>query len=169
MLESIVSFTYFKRKLLKNEHLSIIRIIFLKLSGELMKKIILFGTISVLLILSGCASRPPNTISTYMPGDADRSCSSIMHEMSNIENEMNRKWGEKNNQTGANVALGVAGFFLIVPWFFMDLSGAEKTEWEAYKKRYEYLNILLTDKGCSPYISPNATVIKDGNTTKSAQ
>lgn len=84
--------------------------------------------------MSGCASRMPNTVSTFMPGDSEKSCETITLEMNNIESEMNRKWAEKNQQNGVNVALGVAGAFLISPWFFMDMSGAEKTEWESYKK-----------------------------------
>ncbi len=132
-----------------------------------MKRILSTAIIASSLIFVGCASRPPNTISTYMPGDTDRSCQSIMLEMSNIENEMNRKWSEKNQQIGTNVALGVAGAFLIVPWFFMDLSGAEKTEWEAYKKRFDYLNLLLTDKKCSPYVSKIPTA--ENNSTVSSK
>lgn len=123
-----------------------------------MKKVIIIGAASFLLI-TGCASRPPNTMSTYMPGDSERSCASLMHEMSNIENEMNRKWGERNQQIGTNVALGVAGAFLIVPWFFMDMSGAERTEWESYKKRFDYLGVILADKKCSPYKS----IVADNN------
>lgn len=125
-----------------------------------MKNIIIIGTASLLLI-TGCASRMPNTMPTYMPGDSERSCTSLIHEMGNIENEMNRKWGERNQQITANIALGVVGAFLIVPWFFMDMSGAERTEWESYKKRFDYLSILLSDKKCPPYKS----VIVDTNTS----
>lgn len=103
--------------------------------------------------MSGCASRMPNTVSTFMPGDSEKSCETITLEMNNIESEMNRKWAEKNQQNGINVALGVAGAFLIFPWFFMDMSGAEKTEWESYKKRFDHLGLLLADKKCSPFVS----------------
>ena len=111
------------------------------------KKSIVLG-IATLLLLSGCGSRQPNTISQYQPGDMKKSCTAIYMEVENLNNDINRKWSEKNQQTGANVALGVAGAFLLVPWFFMDFSGADRTEYESYKKRYDYLKILMVDKEC---------------------
>lgn len=120
-----------------------------------MKKFMLIGLTSFLL-LSGCSSRQPNVMSTYIPGDSERSCSSLMYEKDKLNSEMTAKWSEKNHQNGTNVALGIAGAFLIVPWFFMDMSGAERTEWESYKKRFDYLGVLMADKKCS--IDKNATV-----------
>lgn len=54
----------------------------------------------------------------------------------------------KTDKTGQNVALGVAGAFLLVPWFFMDFKEAEQTEYEAYRQRYNNLAMIAMDKNC---------------------
>jgi len=112
------------------------------------------------MILVGCSNRQAHTISEYQPGDSVKSCNALGMEISNLETDMNRKWSEKNKQTGTNVALGVAGAFLIVPWFFMDLSGAEKTEYESYKRRYDSLKIVLADKDCKTELDSIAQKVK---------
>ena len=64
-----------------------------------------------------------------------------------IEDEIQRLIPQ-TNKTGANIVLGVTGFFLIVPWFFMDLSKAEQIEIDAYRRRLNQLLIIAGDKGC---------------------
>jgi hypothetical protein len=115
------------------------------------------GLIMAGVMLQGCAGRQANTISMYMPGDRDRSCESLHMEMSNINNSMNRKLNEKNKTLGKNVVMGVAGAWLLVPWFFMDFSGTEKAEHEAFKNRYDYLGVLLAEGDCGPYQSRSKT------------
>lgn len=82
-------------------------------------------------------------------------------EMMNIDDNMNRKHSEKNKTLGKNVVLGVAGAWLLVPWFFMDFSGTEKAEFEAFKNRYDYLGVLLADKDCGPYQTTSEPVGND--------
>lgn len=67
--------------------------------------------------------------------------------MANVQGEMNRLL-PKSDKTGKNVALGVAGWFLLVPWFFMDFKNAEQTEYEAYRQRYNNLASIALSKGC---------------------
>ncbi len=55
----------------------------------------------------------------------------------------------KKDKTGQNVALGVAGWFLLVPWFFMDFKNTEATEYEAYRQRYQHLTSIAIDKNCA--------------------
>jgi hypothetical protein len=109
-------------------------------------------TIVVLVIASfcfSCAKRQAHTVMAYQPGDENRSCQSILSETSYYHNKINEKVGEVNSRTGKNVALGVTGAFLIVPLFFMDLSGAEKTELKSYKMRIERLQLIAMEKSCS--------------------
>ncbi|HYL89771.1 MAG TPA: hypothetical protein VEU32_13515 [Burkholderiales bacterium] len=58
------------------------------------------------------------------------------------------------DKTGQNVALGVAGVFLIVPWFFMDLSKADQVELEALRRRYNTLVIMASEKQCGFDVKP---------------
>jgi hypothetical protein len=52
------------------------------------------------------------------------------------------------SKTGSNTGLGVAGVFLIVPWFFMDFSEADEIEVNALIERHNHLLITAKDKSC---------------------
>ena len=95
----------------------------------------------------GCAGRTPNPVQTYQYGDEKRSCAGLRAELSNLEADIQRKLPD-SEKTGSNVALGVAGAFLLVPWFFMDFSKADQVEIEALRRRYNSLVIIAADKSC---------------------
>jgi hypothetical protein len=98
-------------------------------------------------LLAACAGRPANPVMVDQVGDNRRTCLSIETEMKAIEVELRRLIPE-TDKTGKNVALGVAGALFIVPLFFMDLGESEKIEVNAYRQRYNRLNILSVDKDC---------------------
>mgnify|MGYP007082185818 CR=1 FL=1 len=85
-------------------------------------------------------------ISQY--GDNQKSCRALEFEMTSIQGEIQRLLPQRD-KTGQNVALGVAGWFLLVPWFFMDFKNAEATEYEAFRQRYNHLASIAIDKRCS--------------------
>jgi hypothetical protein len=64
----------------------------------------------------------------------------------------------QKDKTGKNVALGVAGWFLLVPWFFMDFKNAEATEYEAYRQRYNHLASVAISKKCKVQIEQYPSV-----------
>lgn len=109
-------------------------------------KAIIFPLILCLGIY-GCAGRTPNPVIAQQYGDEKKSCSAIQKELTFIESEIKRMMPE-SDKTGQNVALGVAGVFLLVPWFFMDFSDADKVEINAYRRRYNQLVILADEKKC---------------------
>ena len=51
--------------------------------------------------------------------------------------------------TGKNVALGVTGFFLIVPLFFMDFKDAEEAEIKALRRRNQWLRETAYNNSCT--------------------
>ena len=55
----------------------------------------------------------------------------------------------KTDETQKNIALGISGMFIIIPWFFMDMSDAEQIEVKALRKRYNHLLVLGEENGCS--------------------
>lgn len=115
------------------------------------KRKIAKNAISALMIasaLSGCGGRTAQPVMISQFGDDRKSCRALEFEMSNELNEIQRLLPEKD-KTGQNVALGVTGLFLIVPWFFMDFKGAEATEYEAHRQRYNHLGSIAMDKGCN--------------------
>jgi len=107
--------------------------------------------LSVFLILmlatSACGGRTAAPVMAAQYGDTSKNCKALEYEMTAAQNEMNRLL-PKSDKTGQNVALGVAGAFLLVPWFFMDFKNAEQTEYEAYRQRYNNLASLAMSKNC---------------------
>ena len=83
----------------------------------------------------------------YQPGDDHRSCESLKAELLQCEVAI-EKLRPKSDKTAQNVACAVSGAFLVVPWFFMDLKNADKTELEALIGRHDYLRQLAVDRGC---------------------
>ena len=112
-------------------------------------KVIAWLLISCLLSLSlfGCGGRTANPVAAIKAGDEQLSCSALRVEMSNVEKQV-QSLLPKSKKTGKNVALGTAGLFLIVPFFFMDFSGAEQAEIRAYQERYGALQTTYVNKGC---------------------
>ena len=101
----------------------------------------------------GCAGRTPNPVASYQPGDEKKSCNALKAEIANTEADIQRIL-PNSDKTGSNVALGIAGAFLLVPWFFMDFSRADQVELEAHRRRYNALVILASEKSCGFEIKP---------------
>ena len=95
----------------------------------------------------GCAGRAANPVMIQQYGDDKKTCQALEREMAFIQGEIQRLIPQ-TEKTGKNVALGVTGFFFIVPLFFMDLSKAEQMEVDAYRQRYNHLLIIAGDKRC---------------------
>jgi Short C-terminal domain len=127
-----------------------------------MKKIITTTLISA-LVLSACAGRPANPVMVDQVGDNKKTCVTLEAEMKGVQAEIQRLLPE-SDKSGKNIGLGVAGAFLLVPLFFMDLTESEKIEINAYRQRYNRLNILATEKKC-----PFAEVATDAQLEKEAE
>lgn len=104
-------------------------------------------------LLAGCAGRAANPVMVQQYGDSAKSCQALEAELSHIESEVQRLIPQ-TEKTGKNAALGTAGFFLLVPLFFMDFSQAEQIEVNAYRQRYNHLAILAMEKGCETERTP---------------
>ena len=114
--------------------------------------------LSVAMLVS-CAGRDARPVSAYQYGDEKKSCKALDMELTLTEDEMGRLLPE-TQKAGKNVALGVAGVFLIVPWFFMDLTKSEQIELEALRQRYNQLLIMAEDKNCGFDRQPIAEIQK---------
>jgi hypothetical protein len=108
------------------------------------KQIVVF---LIFITLIGCAGRTANPVPIEQNGDLNLTCEGIQRELDFIETEVKRLAPE-TQKTGKNTALGVAGAFLIVPWFFMDFGKAEQVEVDAYRRRYNHLLALGDEKKC---------------------
>lgn len=111
-------------------------------------KVTIILTIFLTLFLVSCRSTTPMPIQVSQPGDPYMSCDSIVFEMEEMANKVKEKDGDHTGQVASNAALGVAGVFLIVPWFFIDTSDAHTVEAKAAKERFQKLQRMYKDKGC---------------------
>lgn len=112
-----------------------------------MKKIVACTLIASVALI-GCAGRAANPVLQDQVGDNQKSCDTLQTEMSGIQSQI-QKLVPESDKTGKNVGLGIGGFFLLgIPWFFMDLSDAEKAEINAYNMRYNKLMTIATQKKC---------------------
>lgn len=124
-----------------------------------MKKVI-----ALILVFSvtfmGCASRSPNPIPVAQVGDETKTCDAITNEMQQMMDAKLIAEGDGNTQVGKNVALGITGVFLIVPWFFMDLGNASTIEQRAAQARFQRLQQMAVDKKCPnvPIMKPDAPI-----------
>lgn len=128
-----------------------------------MKKHKVWLALTILIALSGCGGRSANPTKTSQPGDHQLSCFALKSELMDIEEYM-RELVPDTKKIGKNVGLGVAGWFFIVPWIFMDFSEAEQQELEAYRKRYNYLTHFYNTNKC--YVDKPRLEIPPFNKTK---
>jgi len=106
-------------------------------------------SLCVAIFVAGCAGTDPNPVSRTKPGDEALSCAMLRAEVGEMDNLIVTEQKQKDETFTWNIAMFVAGWFLIVPWFFMNLKGAEEVEIEAAKARKHWLRSLALDKGCT--------------------
>ena len=110
-----------------------------------MNKVI--ATVAALALVTGCAGKAANPVNSVKMGDSKMTCEEIYMEMAHIDKQVAKLVPESKKGT-KNTVLGVTGFFLIVPLFFMDFSDAEKVEIQAYQNRYLELEKMGSRKNC---------------------
>lgn len=113
-----------------------------------MKNFVSVFVILSVFVVSACGGRTASPVMIAQYGDDQKSCKALQFEMANAQGEIQRLLPQ-SDKTGKNVALGVAGWFLLVPWFFMDFKNAEQVEYEAYRQRYNHLASVAMSKNCS--------------------
>ena len=109
--------------------------------------------ICFMFVLVGCGGRAANPIMVAQYGDQRKSCEALQVEMSQNHQEVARLLPE-TEKSGYNAAMGVAGLFILIPWFFMDFSESEQIEVNAYRQRYNHLALVAMEKKCGYDIAP---------------
>ena len=122
----------------------------------LFKRSVLSTSSVIALITSlvvACAGKTPYPIPQSQAGDQYLNCEQIHLQIQDNQSKM-LALVPQQNKMGKNVALGVAGAFFIVPWFFMDFSDAERIEIQGYELRNNYLMSLANSKHCGGMPAP---------------
>lgn len=104
----------------------------------------------VSVLSTGCAGRDPNPVLMSIPGEEKLSCEALLMQKQQALDEM-KKLEPKVNKFGTNT------FWFVVFPFLMDVKDAEKIEYDAFKRRSDYLSTLMVNKGCIDTTDSNST------------
>jgi hypothetical protein len=109
-------------------------------------------TFALLAVLASCAGRAPDPVPTVRPGDAELRCDAIAAEIGANLRRRDALEPELQAKILQNLAAGVAGAFLVVPFLLMDIRNAPGVEARALDERNAHLASLAVAR-CPPQAS----------------
>ena len=103
-----------------------------------------FQPVLVLIIVvpffvQGCAGRAAHPIKVAQSGDVKKTCTELRHATKKNRRDIKKMIPAVKKADKKRTLLMVSGGLLIVPWFFLDLSDADKIETNAKRVRHNYL------------------------------
>jgi hypothetical protein len=105
--------------------------------------------LAAVVFASACAGRAPAPVAVVQPVDETMTCDAIQAEVNANTQRIAELGSEQGAKVAQNVAAGVAGAFLILPFFLMDFQNAAGKEEAALKSRNDYLATLARQR-CAP-------------------
>lgn len=111
-----------------------------------MRKAITLITLS--LILSGCVGRNAQPIAANYATDSRLSCTSIVDEIARHQQTLVNLQTERSRINRRNINVGIAGSFLLIPFFWLNITDAPEVEQYAIGGRMNILNDLREAKDC---------------------
>ena len=104
--------------------------------------------VMILFFTQSCAGRAAHPVQVTQSGDVKKACKSIHKETEQIKRNIKRMIPAVKKADKKRTLLMLSGGFLIVPWFFLDLSDADKIEANAQRARHNYLLGIAKKHGC---------------------
>ena len=95
--------------------------------------------VMILFLTQSCAGRAAHPVKVTQSGDNKKTCKSLHKETKKIRQKVKRMIPAVKKADKKRTLLMLSGGLLIVPWFFLDLSDADKIETNAQRARYNYL------------------------------
>lgn len=99
------------------------------------------------LVLSSCAGRTANPMAVVQSKDNSLTCQQLEAELISL-GAAARGLSREADKLPQNAALLAAGTFLVIPYFFVDLSEAEEEELNAVRARHMRVTRIASDKNC---------------------
>ena len=93
----------------------------------------------VLFFAQSCAGRAAHPVQVAQSGDNKKTCKSLHKETKKIRQKVKKMLPAVKKADKKRTLLMLSGGLLIVPWFFLDLTDADKIEANAQRARYNYL------------------------------
>ena len=93
----------------------------------------------VLFFVQSCAGRAPRPIKVTQSGDVEKTCDEIRYETKKYRKNIKKMIPAVKAADKKRTLLMLSGGLLIIPWFFLDVSDADKIEANAQRARHNYL------------------------------
>ena len=109
----------------------------------------------VLFFVQSCGGRAAHPVKVAQSGDNKKTCKSLRKETKKIRQKVKKMIPDVKAADKKRTLLMLSGGLLIVPWFFLDLTDADKIEANAQRARYNYLVDRGVKRNCRlkiPYI-----------------
>lgn len=114
----------------------------------ILKTLALFWCVA--LALTACAGRDPMMQPVSHREDSDLSCEQLEDEANGVAATARSKINSNKSGDSADIALGVAGFFLFWPiWLAMDVKNADGMEGNNLADRVDHLRRVAVKNNCS--------------------
>jgi hypothetical protein len=107
----------------------------------------------VLFFVQGCAGRAAHPVQVAQSGDNKKTCESLRKETKIIRQKVKKMIPAVKKADKKRTLLMLSGGLLIVPWFFLDLSDADKIETNAKRARHNYLIDIAKKSNCQFKVS----------------
>ena len=104
--------------------------------------------VMVLFLTQSCAGRAAHPVQVAQSGDNKKTCKSLRKETKQIRQKIRRMMPAVKKADKKRTLLMLSGGLLIVPWFFLDLSDADKIETNAQRARHNYLVDVAKKRNC---------------------
>ena len=102
----------------------------------------------VLFFVQGCAGRAAHPVQVAQSGDNKKTCKSLHKAIKKIRQNIKKMIPAVKKADKKRTLLMLSGGLLIVPWFFLDLSDADKIETNAQRARHNYLVDVAKKRNC---------------------
>ena len=100
---------------------------------------VLMAIFVALFFIQGCAGRAARPVKVTQSGDVEKTCKALQIEMKKFRRSIQKRIPAIKAADKKRTLLMLSGGLLIVPWFFLDLSDADKIEANAIRARHNYL------------------------------
>ena len=111
-------------------------------------QLVLTMIIVVLFFVQSCAGRAAHPVKVSQSGDGKKTCSELRHEARKYRKNLKKLIPNVKAADKKRTLLMMSGALLIIPWFFLDMTDADKIEANAQRARHNYLLDVAKKHSC---------------------
>jgi hypothetical protein len=111
-------------------------------------KTVIAMIVVVLFFVQSCAGRAARPVKVSQSGDGEKSCNELRHETRKHRKDLKKMIPNIKAADKKRTLLMISGGLLIIPWFFLDLTDADKVEANAQRARHNYLLAVAKKQNC---------------------